>query len=107
MAMTRGTRELVILVVASLLAFGIAVSVLNVRSNQQIKREVRVEVARSNQGICDILRFSLVPGPRPPQPSTDPTSDFGKQLAEYNRLLAIRQAEGRQRIQTALTKYRC
>lgn len=107
MAMRRSSRELIIVIVVSLLAFAIATTIVNVRSNQRIRKEVAIEVTKTNRALCDIFRFSAAPRPRPPQPKTEPTSEFGKQLAEYNRQQATSQAKGRELIEAAIKRYRC
>lgn len=103
--MNRRMRGLVVTALVGAVAFAIAVTLVNVRSTTVARREARSEVITLNRALCDLLRFSATPGPTPPQPRVEPTSDFGKQLAEYNRLQAIRQVEGRAKLAAAIKRY--
>lgn len=101
----RRARELIILLVSSLLLFSVAVTIVNSRSNTQIERKVDARVAEINRALCDLFRFSIIPGPTPPQPKVEPQSEFGKQLAEYNRIQAERQSNGRAKVEAAIKQY--
>lgn len=103
--MRRDTRHLLVILVASLLAFSIATTVINTRSNARIERQVNSKVVETNAALCDLFRFSIVPGPTPPQPKVEPRSEFGQALAEYNRIQAIRQREGRAKVEAAIKRY--
>lgn len=99
--MNKRTRELVVTALLGAVLFAVAVTLVNVQSAKVAHREVE----RTNAALCDLLRFSATPGPTPPQPKVEPTSDFGKQLAEYNRIQAGRQIEGRAKVGTFIKRY--
>lgn len=99
--MNKRARELVVVLVVSVLGFAVAVSLVNVQTGRVAKQEVR----KTNAALCDLLRFSATPAPTPPQPKVEPSSDFGKQLAEYNRIQARRQVEGRAKLAVAIERY--
>jgi hypothetical protein len=98
-------------VISSLLTFTVGTAYLDRRIEQGIAESkiIDARVDTAFQGLCDILLFSLQPAPRPPIPEEsdlpDPTSPYGKKLAEYNRDLAKRQAEGRARVSAAVERY--
>lgn len=111
MAMKRTTRDLILVMMTSMLAFVTAVTVINVRSNHRIRAEVAAQVTQTtkeaNAAMCDLLSFSATPFPRPPQPKTPPESEFGKQLAAYNALQATRLVEYKAKVDAAIKRYHC
>lgn len=100
-------------IISSILTFAVGTAYLDSRIERGIQRS-RVIDARVDQafsGLCNILIRAAQPAPKPPTPEDnnlpDPTSPYGRQLADYNRALAKRQAEGLAAVNAAIETYHC
>lgn len=99
--------------VSSFLTFAVGTAYMDARIQKGIRKSnvIDARVDDAFGGLCDILQISARPIPKPPTPDgqsiPDPTTKYGKALAEYNRQLAKRQAEGRAAVNAALKRYEC
>jgi len=89
--MTQKNKSRVLVVAMILLVSLVSLAVTNVvytaREVEQAKKQIRIETAKNTRQQCQIIELSTQPRPVPPvppfAPTTDPQSDYGKDLDVY------------------------
>lgn len=104
---------LAVVIASSILTFVVGTAYLDSRIQKGVRESeiIDARVDEAFRGLCGILLGAATPAPKPPTPedvnTPDPETPYGRALAEYNRKLVKRQADGLAAVNAAIEEYDC